>query len=91
MAHCSGNNRAPVEVTMVDWSEMSWRLEDGSKADAQTSVASVRHGGEEVDLMTVDGLTFEHIGMLTVRLCGLSTGDENGTDECLKSILRVQT
>ena len=78
MAHCSGNNRAPVEVTVVESSEMSRRLEDGSRTDAQTSIASVRHGGEEVDLITGDGLTCEHSGMLTVRLFGVWTGDETG-------------
>jgi len=78
VAHCTGNNRAPVEVTMVESSEMSRRLEDGSRTDAQTSIASVRHGGEEVDLMTVDGLTCEHIGMLTGRLFGVWSGDETG-------------
>src|SRR6218665_517791 len=69
---------------MVESSEMSWRLEDGSRTDAQTSIAAVRHGEEEVDLMTDDGLTCEHLGVLTVRLVGLWNGDENGTDECLK-------
>jgi len=44
---------------------MSRWLGNGSRPDAQTSIASIRHEEEEVDLMTVDGWTWEHIGMLT--------------------------